>query len=309
MGKILAGNEGLIMKRCVYLLAFFIQFAYALDQEISSPPPYPSLETNKADWIFTGIVTNEQGESFHYYLEMQKNDKTYHAIASITEGESKKLMLYEQSEAVIDTPSTQWQVGRIFLTFNPINNTWLFGVKKEDHKGFQFKVDMLSETSKAQSPKPKDLRPGIKFSVNQTGLLNGYLQTGNEKDYFVTATKSWFQQVWTANQEGLDHTLVGVLCEFSNGNAFYAMNLKETDALQGAIAGWRNEQGESTPMSQFISIASEKENAWSIDLNSPKLHLNIQDLIPNHSDKKPVIIGASDGLAGFCSITENTIVG
>lgn len=296
------------MKRAFYILLLFISITTHAETETLTAPllQYPSFEAPQADWIFSGIVQNERGETFHYYFELQKNNKNFQAIASVTEGASKHLILYEKTEAFIETsPATQWQVGRIFLTFNPITNTWLFGVQNQDNKGFQFKVDMLSQTN-ALSPKPKELRPGIKFTMQQAGLLHGYLQTGaHDKEDFVTAAKSWFQQVWVTEPQTLEHTLIGVLCEFNNGNSFYAMHLKESDAIHGAIAGWRNEQGESTPISQFITIGAEHEHNWTIDLSAPKLHLDIENLV----DKKPVVIGISDKLPGFCTMSEHVIAG
>lgn len=299
------------MKKLVYLLALVFHFTYAAEPLVpAQKSAYPSLETAQADWIFSGIVNNESGESYHYYFELQKNNDHYQAIASLTERETRHLVLYEKSEAVLPVSNaTQWQIGSLFLNFNPITNSWLFGVQKQHNKGFQFKVDMLSQSTNPKSVQTRDLGPGLKFSVSQAGLLHGYLQTGtDEKDYFVTAAKSFFQQVWATETLSIAHNLTGVLCEFNNGNSFYAINLKEADALQDAIAGWQNEAGNASPVSQFVSIASAREKTWTLDLASPKLHLNIQDLTPD-TENKPLVIGVSEGLPGFCSIRKNVFIG
>lgn len=279
-------------------LMLLVNLTYAQETSINPTPQY-------AEWTFSGIVKNEANESYHYYFRLQKNKDDYHSIASLVDATTKKLILYETGQAHLEpSNTTQWQVGSLFLTFNPITDTWLFGANKKQGKGFHLKIDMLGQTT-SLSPKIYQLRSGIHYSIIQAQRLSGHLQTGlNNEDIFVTAQRSWFQRLWSSDTEITDDTVVrSILCEFNDGASFYTVTLQETNALHGAIAGWRNEEGAPSTISQFVSLSSENEKNWSIDISSPKLHLNVADILPSNDPSNLLVLGMTDTLPGFCSIS------
>jgi hypothetical protein len=239
---------------------------------------------------------------------MQRNNTQFHAIATLIDGQNQEVVLFEEAITTIDQPDvSNWQVGRAFLRFNPINNSWIFGVKTRAKKGFNFKVDMLKQSG--NTPIIQDLRSGIELSVNQTGRLNGHLQTGEgSKEQFVTAQKAWFRQIWVSKPQTSPHLFVGVLCQFNDGSGFYSVNLQEPDALQGAVAGWRNMEGVTTPMSQFVTLQEQKDGRWHIRIDSPKLRISLQDALAKNNDKHQLIAGLTDGvMPGFCTISKDEI--
>ncbi|KTC87223.1 hypothetical protein [Legionella brunensis] len=267
-----------------------------------------SLSALQADWVFSGTVTNESGERYSYYFQMHRKDTQFHAIAALIDGQTKNLLLFEESSATIEKPDvSNWHVGRAFLQFNPINNSWIFGVKTKEKKGFNFKADMLRNVQNTSIV--QDLRSGVELLINQTGRLNGHLQTGEGSiEQFVTAPKAWFRQVWVSKPQETFHPFTGVLCQFNDGSAFYALNLQETDALRGAIAGWRDAQGTPVLMSQFVTIKEAKEGIWSIQVASPKVQLLLQDALVKEGEKHQIIAGVTDDLKpGFCSISKDEI--
>lgn len=263
-----------------------------------------SLSAKQADWVFSGAVTNESGERYNYYFELQRNDQQFQAQAILVDAQTGELVLHEQSDSLIDDPeSSQWRVGKAFLRFNAINNSWIFGVKGKD-RGFNFKVDMLGLSGTNYS-RQQDIRNGIELLINQTGRLNGHLQTGeNNQEQFVTAKKAWFRQVWVSKPQTLGHPMTAVLCEFNDGGGFYAVNLKEADALRGAVAGFRNEEGTAVPVSQFVTVKKDKSGLWVIHIPSPKLTLTLKDMLEQLNTRHQLVAGLVKGVKpGFCAIS------
>ena len=256
----------------------------------------------KADWVFSGVVTNESGEDYHYFFEMMRNQDHFNASALLVSAQNNGLVLHETSEAIItQTEAMQWQVGRMFLRFNSINNSWIFGVKDYNKKGFNFKIDMLGQAD-GNSAKQQDLRTGLEVLVGQTGRLNGHLQAGNQEE-FVTANKAWFRQLWISKPQQASHPFTAILCDFADGSGFYSVNLQEQDAVRGAMAGWRNELGLPVPMSQFVSAIQEKDGLWQIRIPFPKLTFSLKDAFSSNETSPSLAAGAIDGQKhGFCVI-------
>lgn len=311
----------------ILLLVFSLLFNTGLlAEEVIKPEPAPeealaaseltpvqqvmSLSAEQADWAFSGIVSNESGEYYNFYLDIQRNFDQLYGVATLIDTANKQVVFYEESTTKFDAQdTTAWQAGRIFLRFNPINNSWVFGVKNDDGKGFNFKVDMLGVMDNL-SAKKQDLRQGVELLISQTDRLNGHLQTGNgTKEQFVTAPKAWFRQVWVSHEQTATHPLTGVLCNFKNGDAFYAVSLQEADALRGAVAGWRDSNGKVVAMSQFVTVEDNKEGNWLIHIPSPKLEIALKDMLYSLNQNHHLIAGLTNGdMPGFCTISQNEIM-
>ncbi|KTD16659.1 hypothetical protein [Legionella jordanis] len=295
------------------LQKFFLGFAFLTGSFFAfaaNEPPSLELESKKVsldalqgDWVFSGIVSNESGELYNYYFQIHRNNQQFHAVATLLNYQSKSIVIFDESNATIEKPDpNNWHVGHAFLQFNPINNSWIFGVKTKDKKGFNFKADMLSTSE--HHANAQDLRSGVELLVNQTGRLNGHIQTGTGADEFVTGQKAWFRQIWISKQQDSLHPFTSVLCEFNDGSGFYAVHLQETDALRGATAGWRDPQGVPLSMSQFVTVKEAKEGLWNINIASPKVELVLENALAKEVAKSQLIVGVTSHLwPGFCSIS------
>ena len=270
----------------------------------SSPLAHDLFEVAQADWVFSGVVTNEDGEDFYYFFQMLRNKDQFNGLALLINASTNNMIFYETSEASIAKPDgMQWQVGHLFLRFNTINNSWVFGVKAHDKKGFNFKIDMIGQDD-GNIAKQQDLRTGLELLIGQTGGLNGHLQTG-EREQFVTAKKSWFRQMWVSKPQESSHPFTAILCDFDDGAGFYSVNLQENDALRGAMAGWRSESGEAMPMSQFVSATKAGDGLWHVQVPFPKLVFALKDAVQQSETKSKLAAGAIDGrLPGYCVITQ-----
>ncbi|WP_133126852.1 hypothetical protein [Legionella nagasakiensis] len=265
-------------------------------------------ETIYADWIFSGIVRNESGEQYGYFFQMQRNNHTFHAISAVFDGENKQILLFDENTATLNESKTSnWQVGRAFLSFNPINESWIFGFKTKNKEGFNFKVDMLSHPE--NTPVIQDLRPGMELLISQTGRLNGHLQLGQDgKELFVMAKNAWYRHVWLTKDEDTMHLFSSLLCRFNDGSGLYSVNIPEEDAFQGAVAGLCDAQGTSRAMSQFINVKEDaKEGVWHIRVPSPALHLILSEAMKQGS----VVAGfiSKGEKMGFCLLSKDKLGG
>lgn len=275
-------------------------FVYATDAPTPEKTKFSPVNALQVMWVFSGIVTSETGENYGYFFQLKREDKHFHATVALMDEESKKVLFHEESDAVIDDlVPYDWHVGRAFLKFNAINDSWIFGVKSKGKLGFNFKVDMLKQFEK--SPNFHHLRQGVTMLVSQTSEVNGHIITGESHDeQFVRADDAWFRQIWQDDHDNQIHALTSVLCQFNNGSSFYSVNLHEPDAQSGAIAGWYNPQGVPQAMSQFIQVSHAKDDAWHIQSQSPRLDLVLSSAMQQNT----VVAGFVDGTKnpGFCML-------
>lgn len=289
-----------------------ILIALACSSSVYAQEPIPTetikfhpANAHQASWVFSGIVTSESGEEYGYYFQLQKDNTHFQASVALIDQASKTLLFQESSEAIIeDAAPYGWHVGRSFLRFNPVNASWIFGVKPKDNFGFNFKVDMLKQFEVNPS-RQHHLRPGVMMMVSRTSELNGHVLTGSsDSEQFVTTKESWFRQIWQDTEDTQSHDLSSVLCQFNDGSRFYSVSLQEPDAQSGAIAGWYKPDGNRQAMSQFIQVNHGKEGAWHIKSQSPRLDLVLKNAIEQQS----VVAGFVDGTKnpGFCMLNQNT---
>ncbi|MFZ4076516.1 MAG: hypothetical protein ACOYKA_00890 [Legionellaceae bacterium] len=274
--------------------------------DLPESPHFLPAESPSVRWVFSGEVSGESGERYGYFFQMDKDGSHFHSHAALFDAQTKAILLRDESEATIDEIKLHhWQVGRTFMRFNPINDTWVFGLKTKDKKGFNFKIDMASTADK--SGRVETLRPGVSVLVGQTNLLNGHLNVADERgEQFVTAKHAWFRQTWMTASQATDHSIHGVLCRFDDGSAFYSVNLPEPDALRGALAGWFDSEGVAASMSQFIHIKNKlDQDEVDIRITSPERHV----VLSLGLNQGSVMAGFTTGKTpGFCMLTQDLLL-
>lgn len=292
--------------RTLFVSLILLVAGYVYAEATTIQNSFLPTDSAHANWVFSGLVTNESGDNYGYFFQLQRNGLQFNSLAALFDAQSKTVILLDESEATISDPATyDWHVGHAFMRFNPINDSWIFGLQNNDKKGFNFKVDMLKEP--ANNPVAQELRSGVELLVSQTSRLNGHIQIGGEsKEQFVTAKNAWFRQLSLTEQPSKGHPFTGVLCRFNDGSGFYSVNMNESDALRGAVAGWQDGQGISAMMSQFINIQQAPEGPWHIRIASPSLHLILSDFIK----QDPTVAAGfvAEGTApGFCMLSKGLI--
>lgn len=266
-----------------------------------------SIEPTTGSWTFSGMVTNESGERYGYFFQMQRQGTDFHSKTALIDGQTNKLVFFYEGDEKIAQPSQlNWHVGRSFMRYNPINDSWIFGVKVEKQKGFNFKVDMLKQLN--NDNEILELRPGVELQALQTSRLNGHVQTGvDSKEQFVTGNNAWLGKLWFTKDQKTAHDISTTFCRLSNDNGFYSANLKEADATGAAIAGWRDANGNRVKMSQFISIKQLESDQCLLRVPFPKLNLKLFNTLKNE-DKNPLFFAgfSKENPKGFCFVTEQS---
>lgn len=274
-------------------------FAEDLVDSQSFLPPDPT----QANWVFSGMVSNENGDNYGYFFQMQREGEQFHTLAALFDAQTQQVVLLDESEALIHTHTPySWQVGRAFMRFNPINESFIFGLKTKDKRGFNFKVDRLRSSSETM-PVVQNMRSGVELLITQTSRLNGHVQVGvDQKEQFVTAQNAWFRLIGITAQKEKPHPFTGVLCRFMDGEGFYSVNMVEPDVIRGAVAGFRDEQGESVPMSQFVQVSEDANGSRHIRLTAPSFHVVLTPLMVQKSAVAGFFVAGKK--SGFCALSK-----
>ena len=163
-----------------FIMLFISTSVFAVEgAEIEPEKILQPLEPMVGSWTFSGMVTNESGDRYGYFFQIQRQGSDFHAKTALIDGQTNKLILfYEGSEKIDKSTQLNWHVGCSFIRYNPINDSWVFGVKAENEKGFNFKVDMLKQANVNNDHETLILRPGVELQALQTSRLNGHVLTG-----------------------------------------------------------------------------------------------------------------------------------
>lgn len=291
------------------LLFFLCVGVPAAQEQKLSELPVTTEEPRIGSWAFSGMVTNESGDRYGYFFQMQRQGLDFHVKTALIDGQTNQLMFFYENREHLTNPSPlNWHVGHSFMRFNPINDSWVFGVKGDDKKGFNFKVDMLKEGNNDDDALV--LRPGVEMQALVTSRLNGHIITGADaKELFVTGNNAWFGKVWFSKDQNATHDISTTFCRLANDNGFYSANLKEEDATAAAVAGWRDATGKKVKMSQFISIKSLADNQCLLKVGLPKLSLKLMNTLKQEENMPLAVAGFSqDAAKGFCFVAEQSFL-
>jgi hypothetical protein len=172
-----------------------------------------------ANWVFSGAVTSETGESYEYFLQVKRQDDHLQSVAYLIDAQSKAVVFMEDGAAQLTAESAldSWTMGPTFLRYNAINSSWIFGLDKGNQVGFNFKVDMLNQSN--HKPASQQFRQGVQVAIVQTGQVNGLIHFKEEgPTQFVTGKKAWFRQVVLTEAHPQMPDMQGVLCRFDDGS-------------------------------------------------------------------------------------------
>ncbi|WP_454783166.1 hypothetical protein [Legionella sp. WA2022007384] len=290
--------------RCfLFLIMFHVSTGLFATEIEPVPQLVQSLDPTTGSWTFSGMVKNESGDKYGYFFEMQRQGSEFHTKAALIDGQTNQLVFfYEDKEKIEQSTPLDWHVGYSFISYNPINDSWIFGVKAGDKKGFNFKVDMLKQVNNVNESLM--LRPGVRFQVLQTSQLNGHLRI-DDKEQFVTGNKAWFGKLVLNNDQKDTHEISTTFCRLNDDNGFYSANLKEKDATSAAVAGWLDPLGNKVKMSQFVSIKPLDNDLCMLNIGLPKLSLKLINTLKANDPSSHAVAGFSkDGREGFCYVTQ-----
>lgn len=289
---------------CAFLIGILLSInmsVFAAEPELKSLIQ-PVEEPTIGSWTFSGMVNNESGEQYGYFFEMQRQGTDFHTKTALVDGQTNHLVFfYEGNENIEQPASFNWQVGHSFIRYNPINDSWIFGVK-DKKKGFNFKVDMLKQ---AHHDETLVLRPGVKLQALQSSQLNGHIQL-DDKEQFVTGNKAWFGKLVLSDDQKDAHEISTAFCHLNDDNSFYSANLKEKDATSAAVAGWFDPEGNKLKMSQFVSIQSLADDQCVFNIGLPKLNLKLLNTLKVDNASHAIAGFSQENKGSFCFVTKQS---
>jgi hypothetical protein len=253
-------------------------------------------------WIFSGTVENELGQHYGYFFQIERKGSQFHTKTALIDAQTNHLAFYYEGNESLELPSElNWHVGQSFLQYNPITESWIFGVKKKDNTGFNFKVDLLKQSK----TKPKQFKKGLKLLTIETSHLNGHVQTeANNKEQFVTAKTAWFSKLSLSKAKSAQQELSTVFCRLNDDRGFYSARLKGSNAH---VAGLLDKGGNPIHMSQSIGIKSLKNQRCALNLYYPKLTLNLINSLKQIEGKSLWVAGfAENEPKGFCFLASRS---
>lgn len=275
-------------------------------EDVSEPKPLMPLAEKHANWVFSGSVSNETGETYEYFLQAKRHDDKVAAFVSLVDAQSKAVLFTQNAEMQIkdDDQADRWAIGDIFIRYNAINSSWVFGFKTTNQIGFNFKVDMLNQSD--QNPKMHNLHEGVNMMIVQTGQVNGHMTIKeNDASQFVSGSHAWFRQIVMTESPSKLSELHGLLCRFDDGSGLYSMKLVDADATKGTFSGLYSAEGASTAISQFIHIDHLSSGPWRVRVPYPKLQFELSNVLQDHA----IVLGFVDKkeTPGFCVISKEDL--
>lgn len=275
-------------------------------EDVAEVQPIQPLAAMYANWIFSGSVSNENGETYEYFFQAKRKQDAVHAIVSLVDAQSKSVVFMQSADAKLpDIQADNWTIGDIFLRYNPINHSWVFGLKQANQIGFNFKVDTLNQSD--HNPKAQQVHQGVMMTIVQTGQVNGHIQLEEDAAaQFVSGKNAWFREVVLSESSLKLPELHGLLCRFDDGSGLYSMRVVDTNVTRGTFAGWYNAEGGSANVSQFIRIDHLESGLWRVRIPYPKLQFDLTDVLQNQA----IVLGfvAQKQKPGFCVISQEDLV-
>jgi hypothetical protein len=233
------------------------------------------LNTAQDMWTITGLLQNEQDESYGFTFNIQHNGSAYHVFAAIMDINQKKELWHQEENGVLSTSDQPLEkLGHFFWKYSNINSSLIIGYDDTKQQVFNLKLDLLEPTVVTKNAK---LTPDIKIQQYWSGQINGHIHI-NDKEQFVTSREMWLQQIWQNQSASHPKAFQELMCKFQDGSSLFALQIPEKNALKANIAGHFNAQGDKQTISQFINLYPSREKNYDVILNESKNILHLQSL-------------------------------
>lgn len=295
----------IIILNCLSISGYAAETLSATTENISQAE-IPLMSTN-ANWIFSGTVSSETGDAYEYFFQAKRKQEVVHATISLVDAQSKAVIFMQTADThLTDLQADHWTIGDIFLRYNTINHSWVFGLKKENQIGFNFKVDILNRLD--HKPKIQQVREGVMMTVVQTGQVNGHIQLKeNTPAQFVTGKNAWFREVVVNKASAKLPELQGLLCRFNDGSGLYSMKVMDKKLKPRMYAGSYSAEGAATRISRAIRFDHLDSGLWRVKDPSSKLQFDLSDILKD----QPIVLGFVEEKkkSGFCVISQEEDIG
>ncbi len=304
------------MKYLVSIAFFCVSLLFATILKAQEPIVFPKDHGNHGQqardvWVFTGEVENEEGNQYAYMYLLKRNKDTWGVFANIVDLTTQKEVLrYKDKSPKPEISSSdewmQWKVGKAFMKYNVISDSWLFGLLDEKN-GFNFRLKgvrtyVLNGDNGYLVHKKGTPHVEASYSA-QSMSINGHL-TLDGKSSFVTGKNSWFEHRWgmvLSRQNATKYALITcrfndntglMLYEWFGSKDFWPNHLK-TGTYQNAL--------DKKVLVSTFWLTKTKTNKWFISIPGLKINIAAEgDSIPEYD----VIQVKKSNKEGYCFVSE-----
>ncbi|MCC5791594.1 MAG: hypothetical protein JJT82_03165 [Legionellaceae bacterium] len=256
-------------------------------------------------WTFVGKARNEADELYYYYFQLQQQGQWTTVQALLLKDRSPSYLHYYHSEETTQAQHEHsFRVGKTFMRFNPISNSWIFGLKTSEEQSFNFRVELLQQSDMTQ--KKKSLAKDIDLIMLAPKQMNGHVRfDDHKKEEFVTARENWYRHIRREGQSNTNPLIEGVFCFFDDQSRLYALSVPLERAQSASEVVWLNAKGAPINVSQFIQLKERGEDSLILSLAVPARRFTLSHLLTgseNQPDLKAGFIERKNKRAGFCFI-------
>lgn len=324
-----------ILVRNLFFLCLFLLGSQLFAKEALKPIIFPEdhgqhVSATVEGWMFSGEITTEEGETYAYMYQLKQKNKKISIFANVVDLSIKKtekseapptVFEYKYTEQLDDEgfrkmvnrkqeqeqiKSMEWKVGKAFIKYNVIGDSWFFGVE-DDKNGFNFRVKgvrnyVLNGENGYLSHKNDNYEAS--YSA-QSMSINGHLTLGG-KSRFVTGKNSWFEHVWSRTFSGQQVAkYVLITCRFNDNTGLMLYeNLGDIKPVKLKTGTYQNALDEKKLLSNFSLVKSIKTQQWRISI--PALKIDIKALGDTISEYDIIHLkdDNKDNKEGFCFVNQ-----
>ncbi len=323
-------------------------FAAETLQPITFPKDHEQhLSASTEVWMFTGEVETEEGKKYAYMYKLKRKNNELSVFANVidltfkskksesdksTLNDKQEVFVYKATEASIKNnndkdanknkystskessshqssdKSIEWKVGKAFIKYNVIGDSWFFGVLDEKN-GFNFRVKgVRTYVLNGKNGYLVEKKDNYQASYSAQSMdINGHL-TLDGQSYFVTGKNSWFEHSWGKTISGHQSSKYALItCRFNDNTGlmlyeWFGKKNRWSDRLKTGT--YQNALDEKMLLSDF-SLAKSKKTSTKMDhwtIVIPALKINIKalgDTIPEYD-----VIQVKDNKEGYCFVSQ-----
>ena len=282
------------------LLGLYIPFAFA-ENQINLNPLHEIFDAQPEQQrivSITGIVHNEQDESFGIHFAIYRQNQHYQALASISDINQNKI-IWQNSATIIQSKLLEDgdHIGPFFWSSSPINSSLIIGY----NDGLHLKFDLLEPTNITPT---SSLTKSLKIKQYWSGQINGHI-FADQKEQFVTGQGAWLQQIWQNYIDQNNHPFQELLCKFDDGQSLTALQLHEADAIRAASVGRFDARGQKQNVSQFLNLRMDDQKQSKIQIGKTDEFILLQPITSvSHSEMYAARLEPEQTI-GFCVYQTN----
>lgn len=252
-----------MLKQC-FLLCFSMLCMSSVD---AGKDVAPEQREKQILWNFSGMAKSENGEQYYYYFSMQVSQEHYHTKAYLLSKSGEVVVRLDEKtqKGGAQVQGQQWKIGHAYINHNTINDSWVFAVKDDSSRGFNFRLESLTPYLHSDR-----MSSSYNIRYKQPRRMNGHIYLEGQKERFVTADANWFRSVLEVRIPESMSSMETLFCMMDNKDMVFGIRYFASDAFSASSVDWLAANGERKEVSQFFDLESRPMNRMQLKFSVPK---------------------------------------